>query len=218
MLSVVILVTTHYLVWSMRAIWPELMLPKGWQKKKNISVWEVERQLDGDVYLTECQCWVPFGLHCSFLLHRMFVHAAAMGQKEHDCAIHHGRWEPSPAWDLKVKPSVVELIYANSMREEIAEIYCDVYQLQQLLGKSPCDAETEVHLCQEILDSIKECLWHRWDPTLPEERLSQHPTSTPRNDPQADYSAWNCAYYDQLKDTMWSSCEEAIAVVRDAHW
>ena len=75
----------------------------------------------------------------------MFIHAAAIGQKEHDHAICHGRWEPLPAQDLEVEPSVVELIYTNSMREEIADIYCDVYRLQWLLGKMPCDAETEEH-------------------------------------------------------------------------
>ena len=104
------------------------------------------------------------------------------------------------------------------MREEIVEIYDDVCQLQWLPGKSPCDAEMEEYLHQEILDSIKECLWHKWDPTLPEERPSPHPASTPRCDPQADYSVQNHANYDQLKDTTWGSCEEALAVVRDTHW
>ena len=66
-------------------------------EEKNISVREEEWQLDTDVYLEECEQWVPFGLHCDFLLHRMFIHAMAMGQKEHDHTIHHGRQGPSPA-------------------------------------------------------------------------------------------------------------------------
>ena len=165
---------------NMKTIQQRLLQPRGWQKKKNISVWEAERQLDTDIYLTEHQPWVPFGLHHNFLLHGMFVHAVATGQKEHDCAICCGRWEPLPVQDLEAEPSVVELIYANAMREEIAEIYHDVYQLWWLLGKLPCDAEMEDHLCQEILDSIKECFWHEQDPTLLEERLSWCPTSTPR--------------------------------------
>ena len=77
--------------------------------------------------------------------------------------------------------------------------------------------ETEEHLCQEILDSVKECLWHKWDPTLQEERSSWYPTSTSRHDPQADYSTWNCTIYNWLKDTTQDSCKEALAVARDAH-
>ena len=184
-------------------------------EEKNISVREAERQLDADAYPTECEQWVLFGLQHDFLLHRMFVHAMATGQQEHDHAIHHGRWEPSPVWDLGMEPSMVELIYANSTREEIAKIYQDVYQLQWLPGKMPCNVETEEQLCQEILDSVKECLWHKWDPTLQEELRC--PTSTLRHDPQADYSTQTHANYGWLKDMTWGSCQEALAVVRDAH-
>ena len=128
-------------------------------EEKGISVREVEKWLDVDAYLTEHQHWVPCRLHCQFLLHRMFIHAVAMGQKEYDHAIHHGRWEPSVEQDLEVEPSAIELIYASSTREEIAEIYHDMYQLQQSPGKMSCVEEREEHLCQELLDSLKECLW-----------------------------------------------------------
>ena len=40
----------------------------------------------------------------------------------------------------------------------------------------------------------------------------------PHQHPQADYSTWNCTKYNWLKDTMQSSCEQALAVVRDGHW
>ena len=42
--------------------------------------------------------------------------------------------------------------------------------------------------------------------------------ATPHQHPQANYSTQNCAKYDSLKDTMWGSSEEALAVVRDANW
>ena len=90
-------------------------------------------------------------------------------------------------------------------------MYWDIYQLWQLLRKTPCDAETDEHLNQEILDSIKEHLQCKWDPTLLEE--SRHPASTP----QAKYSTHNHANYDQLKDMMQCSCEEALPVAMDAH-
>ena len=60
----------------------------------------------------------------------------------------------------------MELIFPESTREEIAEIYWDVYLLQRSHGELPCDEKTEEFLHQEILDSIKEHLWCKWDPAL----------------------------------------------------
>ena len=97
----------------------------------------------------------------------------------------------------------------------MTDIHCDVYHLQRSLGKLPCDEEMEEHLHQEILDSIKEHLWHKWVPALPGEELSWHPAGTPRHNPQANYSTRNCATYDRFNDMKWCSCEEALAVVRD---
>ena len=64
-------------------------------EEKGILVRDVERQLDTDVYLEENHWWVPCRLHCQFMLQRMFLHAAAIGQKEYDCAICQGQQEPS---------------------------------------------------------------------------------------------------------------------------
>ena len=110
------------------------------------------------MYLQEHQSLVPSGLHHQFLLQRMFLHVEAMGQREYNCAICLGRWEPSVEQDMKAEPSAIELVSPDSTREEIAEIYHDVYQLQRSLGMMSCDEEMEACLCQEILDSIKECL------------------------------------------------------------
>ena len=76
----------------------------------------------------------------------------------------------------------------------------------------------EEHLHQEVLDSVKECLWCKWIPVLLREELSWHPTSAPRHNPQADYSTRNHATYDRFRNMKRDSCEEALAVVRDAHW
>ena len=165
-------------------------------EEKDISVREAERWLGADVYLTECDWWVPFRLYCCtgclFMLwtwgRKSMTMPSAMAGGSH-CLCE--------TW---AEPSMVELIYANSVREKIAKIYWDMYQLQWLPGKMPCDVEKEEHLHQEILDSIKECLWHKWDPRSLEELRC--PARIPRCDPQADYSAQNHGCYDWLKDTM----------------
>ena len=82
----------------------------------------------------------------------------------------------------------------------------------------PVPMETEACLCQDILDSIKECLWHKQIPAQTGEELGQSPVSIPRANPQADYGTRNCANYDRFGDMMQGSCAEALAVVRDTHW
>ena len=98
-------------------------------EEKGILVRQVERWLNSDAYLKENQWWVPCRLHHQLLLQGMFLHAVAMGQREYDHAIHQGRWEPSVQWDLEAEPSAIELVSPESTREEIAEIYHDMYQL-----------------------------------------------------------------------------------------
>ena len=80
--------------------------------------------------------------------------------------------------NLGAKPSAIELTGPGSTKEEIRGVYNDISQLWRFPGKSPCDEEMEEHLCWEILDSIKEHLWCKQNPALPEE--PRFPPSTPR--------------------------------------
>ena len=92
-----------------------------------------------------------------------------------------------------------------------------VYQLWRVPSKSPCEAEVEEKSHQEILDSLKECLQHRWDCAQLEEEQKQSSTSASRPAPQAEY--WNrmCTTYDHYKDVKEGLCKEALAIMWDAH-
>ena len=50
----------------------------------------------------------------------------------------------------------------DSSWEDIADLYHDVSQLQMLPGKMFYNEEMEAYICQEILDSVKECLQCKW--------------------------------------------------------
>ena len=113
---------------------------------------------------------------------------------------------------------MVKLVGPKSTREEIRGVYNEVYQLWRSPSKSPCDAETEESICQEILESVKECLQFRQDHAQLEERLRQSPAGASRPDPQAEFHDKMHATYDHFKDVREGSCEEALAVVWDAHW
>ena len=133
--------------------------------KEGISIWEADRWLDASIFLDKYPRWEPCGLHHPFVKYQMFAHAVVTRKKEYDWAIHWGQPQPLPKWDLSAEPSTIELIDLRSTREEIREVYNDVYQLWRSPGKSLCNAETEERTCQDILDSVKECLQCRITPS-----------------------------------------------------
>ena len=57
---------------------------------------------------------------------------------------------------------MMELARLDSSWEDIADLYCNVYQLRRLLWRMLCNEEMEACIHQEILDSVKESLWHKW--------------------------------------------------------
>ena len=81
----------------------------------------------------------------------------------------------------------------DSSWEDIADLYHNVYQLWRLPERMLCDEEMEACIHQEILDSVKECLQHKWLSTLLGEEQRQIPAGIPRVDPQAKFHARNHA-------------------------
>ena len=104
---VVVLVTMHCLVYAMKADQQRQLLPKGLPKEWDISVREVERCLEADVFLDGCPWWPPLRSHQPFIMFKMFAFAEATGQKEigpftraGDCLPPNETWWQSlPPWD-----------------------------------------------------------------------------------------------------------------------
>ena len=90
-------------------------------------------------------------------------------------------------------------------------------QLKRVPRAEPCDAEMAQNIYQEIIDSIKECLYHRWDCTQLMEEPGWRSTGTSRLDPMSKFQQKNCAAYDHFRDIKEGSCEESLAVAQDAH-
>ena len=65
----------------------------------------------------------------------------------------------------------IELLTHKTTQEEIVGIYHQVYQLKRNPREAPCsqDMAEETHI--EILEMLKECLWHGQGSTQPEEEL-----------------------------------------------
>ena len=80
-----------------------------------------------------------------------------------------------------------------------------------------CDEEMEAHIHQEILDSVKECLWCKQLSALLGEEPRWSPAGISGLDPQAKFNARNCATYDRFVDVKQDSWKEALAIAREAH-
>ena len=173
-------------------------------EEEGVSVQEAERWLDTDASLDKSLYWEHHSLYHPFIMHQMFTHTMATWQKEHNWAIHWGRLQPSSKQDLGVESSAMDLVGPETSWAKTTVIYNDVYQLWRSPGRNPCNEEIGEMIHQEIQDSVKECLQHRWVSTQPEEEPEWSPTgtSTSKVDTQADFQARAPATYDHFKN-MW---------------
>ena len=86
-------------------------------------------------------------------------------------------------------------------------MYNEVYQLKRAPAVEPCDTEMAKNICEEILDSVKECLCCRWDHTqlMEEPGWKIHPAPlgwTLVQNPAKDH-----ATYDPFRHIKEGSCE-----------
>ena len=169
--------------------------------KEDISVWEVDQCLDTDLFLEEIPRWASGGPHCPYLLHKMFVHAEAVGWKIYKCRICQGQQLSSPQRDARTEASAIEPVALATSKEEIQRLYHDVYQLRMTHRAvlCPCDMVEEVQ--REILEMLRGCCWHRQGSTLPEE-CSETPTCarTARSQAQANFYIQSQATYDNYRN------------------
>ena len=76
-----------------------------------------------------------------------------------------------PHLDLQVDVSAVQAVGPQTSREEIRDLYYQVYKLRRLPGSPPCEPEQMAELVGDMMSSLKNCL--RWKggqpPREPEE-------------------------------------------------
>ena len=92
-----------------------------------------------------------------------------------------------------------------------------MYQLEKAPGAELCNAEMAENIHQEILNSVKEHLWHRWDSAQSSEGLGWRPTGTPRPTPGSQFQHEFQVTYKHFRDLREGSCEQALAMAWDAH-
>ena len=125
----------------------------------------------------------------------------------HSLALEHDASQETPA---------VEWVGYRTTHEEVFNLYQEIYQLKRTPGLVPGDQEVVDQIHQEILDSLKEHIWHRQSPTQLEE-TSGHRSRKPA---QAEFHSWNMVnwnHFDCYQDRQKELQEEALRVDRDAH-
>ena len=115
---------------------------------------ELERVMDMDLFLEMQSKWAQDSPHCLVLLHEMFCHAASKGWKEVEQIICQGCWQHMPQLNPEAGVPAVELVSPETSREELIEIYQEVYRLHRLPGSPPGEPAVR----EEVLAAIPDCL------------------------------------------------------------
>ena len=103
-------------------------------------VHELEWVMDVDLFLEIQNRWPEDSPHCLVILHKMFWHAAIEGWKEVEQTIHPGCQQHMPQLNPVVGVPAIQLVGPETTKEELLEIYLEVYKLHRLPG-SPLESQ-----------------------------------------------------------------------------
>ena len=131
----------------------------------------MEWAVDVDLFLSTQNHWADDSPHCLVILHEMFLHATAKGQKEAERMIRRGFRQYMPQLDPRADLSAIQLVYPTIGRRELQDLYLEVYKLHWLPGSPP----GELAILQEILSTIS-------DPTSEEEQSTSARRSSSHQD------------------------------------
>ena len=135
----------------------------------------------------------------------MFLQAAHSGRKEAECMIcwghQHGLLHLDPQADI----SAVQAVGPSTSREEIRDLYYQVYKLWRLPGSPLCGQEWTEELISDVVSSLKDCL--RQKGGQPSRGLGE---SKP-----ADAQPPQSKTQRRRRDT---SAKRDLTEVREAHW
>ena len=93
--------------------------------------------MDVELFLELQNSWSEDSPHCLVFLHEMFWHAAIEGQKEVEQTIHQGCQLHTPQLNPEVGIPTIQLVGPEMTKEELMEIYLEVYKLYGCLVPLP---------------------------------------------------------------------------------
>ena len=151
--------------------------------------------VESDLFLDEYPRWDLGTPHQPIILCKMFLHAAARGQKEAECMCHQGCRgsvkEPNP----EMGQSALQLIGYCTSPVELRDVYHSIYLLNRAPGFPFCRAAQRRMAIQEILSSLQERLRRRTSP----DRTEDLPNDVRGLAPPQSYKA-----------ALWAACQKMI--------
>ena len=100
-------------------------------------VHELKWVMDVKLFLELQSSWPEDSPHRLVILHEMFWHAAIEGQKEVEQTICQGHWLHMPQLNLEAGVPIVQLMGPQTTKEELLDLYLEVYKLHRQPGSPP---------------------------------------------------------------------------------
>ena len=97
--------------------------------------------MDVDMFLDEYPLWDVEGLHCPLILQEMFLQATHARRREAEQMVCQGHEYGLPCLDPQADISPVLSVGPQTSREEIWDLYYQVYKLRRLPRSLPCGPE-----------------------------------------------------------------------------
>ena len=123
---------------------------KQWATDEQKPVREMERIMDVKLFLRIQDRLAEDSPHCMVILHEMFQHVVAEGGKEVELIICQGHRQNLPQLNSEVGVPAIQLVGPETSKEELLELYLEVYKLHRLPGSPP----GELAILKEVLSSL----------------------------------------------------------------
>ena len=157
--------------------------------------------MDVDLFLEIQNRWPQDSPHHLVILHEMFWHAAIEGQKEAEQTICQGCQQHMPQLNLEAGTPVIQLVVLEITKEELLEIYLEVYKLHRLPGSAP----REPAILNKIMASVPDHPCSEEDQTC-EAVVQPHPGGS--------HSSRSSAPHRRKND---GSVQRSLTTVHEAH-
>ena len=161
----------------------------------------MERITDVELFLGLQDQWAEDSPHCLVILYEIFRHAAVQGQKEAEQIICRGHQQNMPQLNPEAGIPTIQLVGPETTKEELLEIYLEVYKLHRLPGFPP----GEPAILEEVLSSLPD---HQG---CEEEKA---PAATVQPYPEGPHSFRSSTPHRRRND---NSMERSLVTVHTAH-
>ena len=153
--------------------------------------------MDVELFLGLQDRWAEDSPHHLVILYEMFRHVAADGQKEAEWIICQDCWQHLPQLNPEVGIPAIQLVGPETTKEELLELYLEVYKLHRLPGSPP----GEPAILEEVLSSL---------PDYQRCEEEEAPTAMAQPHAEGSHSSRSHAPHREVKTTplreVWPQC------------